>query len=68
MTGDAGHHAEVADLLASEFTVVTYNRRGNSRGPRPQGWTATSIDEQDAAAGDRSSAASRFAGEPRGAR
>lgn len=51
-TGDAGHFAQVADLLADEFTVVTYDRRGNSRSPRPAGWTATSIDEQadDAAA------------------
>ena len=52
MTGDAGHYAEVAQLLADEFTVVTYDRRGNSRSARPQGWTATSIDEQaDDAAG-----------------
>jgi pimeloyl-ACP methyl ester carboxylesterase len=52
MTGDAGHYAKVAELLANEFTVVTYDRRGNSRSPRPQGWTATSIDEQaDDAAG-----------------
>jgi pimeloyl-ACP methyl ester carboxylesterase len=52
MTGDAGHYAEVAELLASEFTVVTYDRRGNSRSPRPPGWAATSIDEQaDDAAG-----------------
>lgn len=48
MTGDAGHYAEVGELLASEFTVVTYDRRGNSRSPRPRGWIATSIDEQAA--------------------
>ncbi|HLZ72752.1 MAG TPA: alpha/beta hydrolase [Dehalococcoidia bacterium] len=51
-TGDAGHFAQVADLLADEFTVITYDRRGNSRSPRPAGWTTTSMDEQaDDAAG-----------------
>jgi pimeloyl-ACP methyl ester carboxylesterase len=51
-TGDAGHFTKVAGLLADEFTVVTYDRRGNSRSPRPAGWTTTSMDEQadDAAA------------------
>ena len=51
-TGDAGHFTRVAELLADEFTVVTYDRRGNSRSPRPAGWMATSMDEQadDAAA------------------
>lgn len=51
-TGDAGHFTAVANLLADEFTVVTYDRRGNSRSPRPAGWTATSMAEQaDDAAG-----------------
>ncbi|MCX5336350.1 alpha/beta fold hydrolase [Streptomyces sp. NBC_00140] len=51
-TGDAGHFDRVADLLADEFTVVTYDRRGNSRSPRPSGWETTSVAEQadDAAA------------------
>jgi len=51
-TGDAGNFTRVADLLAGEFTVVTYDRRGNSRSPRPVGWTTTSVSEQadDAAA------------------
>src|SRR5262252_3222970 len=51
-TGDAGNFTRAADLLASEFTVVTYDRRGNSRSPRPAGWTTTSVSEQadDAAA------------------
>jgi pimeloyl-ACP methyl ester carboxylesterase len=51
-TGDAGTFGQVADLLANEYTVVTYDRRGNSRSPRPAGWAKTSIDEQadDAAA------------------
>jgi pimeloyl-ACP methyl ester carboxylesterase len=45
-TGDAGHFGRVAELLADEFTVVTYDRRGNSRSPRPAGWDKTSMDEQ----------------------
>jgi pimeloyl-ACP methyl ester carboxylesterase len=51
-TGDGGTFTQVAELLAGEFTVVTYDRRGNSRSPRPEGWTTTSMDEQadDAAA------------------
>lgn len=51
-TGDAGNFTRTADLLADEFTVVTYDRRGNSRSPRPLGWTTTSVSEQaDDAAG-----------------
>lgn len=51
-TVDATHYAAVADLLADEFRVVTYDRRANSRSPRPPGWHATSIAEQaDDAAG-----------------
>ncbi len=51
-TGDAGHFERVADLLADEFTVVTYDRRSNSRSPRPAGWDTTSTEEQaDDAAG-----------------
>lgn len=51
-TGDAGHFERVAELLADEFTVVTYDRRANSRSPRPVGWESTSTEEQsdDAAA------------------
>jgi pimeloyl-ACP methyl ester carboxylesterase len=51
-TGDAGHFEQFAELLADEFTVVTYDRRGNGRSPRPRGWAATSPEEQadDAAA------------------
>ena len=32
-TGDAGHFARSAERLADEFTVITYDRRGNSRSP-----------------------------------
>jgi pimeloyl-ACP methyl ester carboxylesterase len=51
-TGDAGNFSRSAKLLADEFTVVTYDRRGNSRSERPEGWTKTSVAEQaDDAAG-----------------
>jgi pimeloyl-ACP methyl ester carboxylesterase len=29
--GDAGYYSEVADRLSDEYTVLTYDRRGNSR-------------------------------------
>jgi pimeloyl-ACP methyl ester carboxylesterase len=45
-TGDAGHWTAVADALSDTFTVLTYDRRANSRSPRPQNWTAAPIDEQ----------------------
>ncbi|MDT0351706.1 alpha/beta fold hydrolase [Pseudonocardia charpentierae] len=45
-SGDAGHWTAVADALSDTFTVLTYDRRANSRSPRPQNWTAAPIDEQ----------------------
>ena len=45
-TGDAGHFERVAEQLADTFTVITYDRRGNSRSPTPTGWTQTSLQEQ----------------------
>ena len=42
-TGDAGEWANLAPTLAEECTVVTYDRRGMSRSPRPAGWAATSM-------------------------
>ena len=45
-TGDGGHFQRVAELLSDEFTVVTYDRRANSRSPRPDGWESTSTEEQ----------------------
>jgi pimeloyl-ACP methyl ester carboxylesterase len=32
-TGDAGHFTRTAERLSDEFTVITYDRRGNSRSP-----------------------------------
>jgi pimeloyl-ACP methyl ester carboxylesterase len=51
-TGDGGHFDTLADLLADEFTVISYDRRGNGRSPVPSGWQTTSPEEQadDAAA------------------
>jgi len=52
LTGDAGWFEPLAELLEGQFTVITYDRRGNSRSPRPEGWKSTSIAEQaDDAAG-----------------
>jgi pimeloyl-ACP methyl ester carboxylesterase len=51
-TGDGGHFDALADMLADEFTVITYDRRGNGRSPTPAEWTTTSPEEQaDDAAG-----------------
>src|SRR5512132_2934955 len=51
-TGDGGHFDALADVLANEFTVISYDRRGNGRSPVPPGWRTTSPEEQadDAAA------------------
>jgi pimeloyl-ACP methyl ester carboxylesterase len=51
-TGDGGVFERLADRLAEEFTVITYDRRGNGRSPRPADWDTTSPEEQadDAAA------------------
>ena len=51
-TGDAGHWTAVADALADEYTVLSYDRRGNSRSPAPDGRAAAPVHEQaeDAAA------------------
>ena len=51
-TGDGGHFDALADVLADEFTLVSYDRRGNGRSPTPDGWETTSPEEQaDDAAG-----------------
>ena len=51
-TGDAVHFEMFADLLADEFMVVSYDRRGYGRSPAPPDWQTTSPEEQadDAAA------------------
>jgi pimeloyl-ACP methyl ester carboxylesterase len=51
-TGDGGHFDRLADLLADEFRVISFDRRGNGRSPVPAGWRTTSAEEQaeDAAA------------------
>ena len=50
--GYSGHYVPLAELLADEFTVVTFDRRGNSRSPQPEHRDKTSVREQadDAAA------------------
>jgi pimeloyl-ACP methyl ester carboxylesterase len=45
-SGDGGYMQPLADALADEFQVATYDRRGNSRSPGPEGWTQTSAEEQ----------------------
>jgi pimeloyl-ACP methyl ester carboxylesterase len=52
LPGDGSQFDLVADELAADHTVITYDRRANSRSPRPSGWATTSIEEQvtDAAA------------------
>jgi pimeloyl-ACP methyl ester carboxylesterase len=51
-SGYGGVFGRFAELLADEFTVVSYDRRGNGRSPRPTDWYTTSPEEQadDAAA------------------
>lgn len=45
-SGDGSWFDAVVEPLARRYTVVTYDRRGNSRSPRPAGWTTTSVAEQ----------------------
>lgn len=49
--GDCGTVIRLADILAQDFTVVAYDRRGLSRSPRPKDWKQTSIAEQAEDAG-----------------
>lgn len=49
--GDAGTVTGLAEILASDFTAVAYDRRGLSRSQRPPDWKQTSVEEhaEDAA-------------------
>jgi pimeloyl-ACP methyl ester carboxylesterase len=50
--GDTAAWERVGGLLAQDYTVISYDRRANSRSPRPAGWTSTSLEQQaDDAAG-----------------
>lgn len=44
--GDAGQYSELASLLAAGHTVITYDRRNNSRSPRQADWADTSVAQQ----------------------
>ena len=44
--GDAGEWEPVAEILAEYYTVVTYDRRGNSRSPGPDGWKPGPVSER----------------------
>jgi acetyltransferase/esterase len=46
--GDCGYYSALASLLASEYTVLSYDRRGNSRSPRRDWLAAMTITEQSA--------------------
>src|SRR3954466_12976968 len=43
---DGGLFSPMFEPLCAHFSVITYDRRGNSRSPRPDGWLRTSIEEQ----------------------
>ena len=49
---DADQWSTIAPMLADDFSLLTYDRRGYSRSSRPAHWTSTSVTEQadDAAA------------------
>jgi pimeloyl-ACP methyl ester carboxylesterase len=46
--GDAGYYAALAEILAGEYTVLTYDRRGNSRSRLPRGPAKVTIAGQSA--------------------
>jgi pimeloyl-ACP methyl ester carboxylesterase len=50
--GDAEEYARVVPLLEDEFMVLSYDRRGFSRSPRPSDYEGTTVEQQadDAAA------------------
>jgi acetyltransferase/esterase len=46
--GDAGNYSDLADSLADEYTVLTYDRRGNSRSRLRADPTKLRVEEQSA--------------------
>lgn len=44
--GDGGQFAELAQELATDHLVITYDRRGTSRSAAPTGWSGTTVAEQ----------------------
>ncbi len=44
-SGDSGHFDRVKPELTHDFTIITFDRRGCARSPRPHGWSATSLAE-----------------------
>ena len=46
--GDAGYYSAMAGILADEYTVLTYDRRGNSRSRLPRGPVKVTIGGQSA--------------------
>jgi pimeloyl-ACP methyl ester carboxylesterase len=44
--GDAGYYAPLADIMADEYTVLSYDRRGNSRSRLPRGPATITISGQ----------------------
>lgn len=44
--GDGGQFDVLAERLADEQLVITYDRRGTSRSARPAGWDSTTVAEQ----------------------
>lgn len=44
--GDAGQMTALADDLAADHLVITYDRRGTSRSAAPAGWSETTVAEQ----------------------
>lgn len=44
--GDGGQFDALADVIARECLVITYDRVGTSRSPAPAGWSTTTVADQ----------------------
>src|SRR6266851_6263463 len=44
--GDGGQFEALADVMARDRLVITYDRVGTSRSPAPSGWSTTNVAEQ----------------------